>query len=140
MGHFQHRDKTLPLASVDAELAAEVAETMQALAAASRVRILARLRESPCSVSELAGAVQQEQSAVSQQLRVLRHLGLVRGRRAGNRVIYSLHDEHVGDLVAQAIFHVEHIRIAAQEARASRQTTLQTEPIAPADAAGRGSR
>ena len=94
---------------------------MQALSAPSRVRILARLRQSPCSVNELAADVQQEQSAASHQLRLLRHLGLVRGERDGNRVIYSLHDDHVGDLVAQAIYHVEHIRIAAQEARSSRQ-------------------
>jgi ArsR family transcriptional regulator, nickel/cobalt-responsive transcriptional repressor len=119
MGHFQ-KGKSFPLATVDAELAQEVAETMQALATPSRVRILARLRQSPCSVTDLADGVQLEPSAVSHQLRVLRHLGLVTGRRDGNRVIYSLHDDHVGDLVAQAIYHVEHIHLAAQEARAAR--------------------
>lgn len=93
---------------------------MQALSTPSRVRILARLRQSRCSVNELATDVQLEQSAVSHQLRLLRHLGLVEGKRDGNRVIYSLHDDHVGDLVAQAIYHVEHIHIAAQGARASR--------------------
>ncbi len=96
---------------------------MQALAAPSRVRILARLRQAPCSVSDLAADVELEQSAVSHQLRLLRHLGFVRGKRDGNRIIYSLHDDHVGDLVAEAIYHVEHIRIAAQEARMSRQPT-----------------
>jgi ArsR family transcriptional regulator, nickel/cobalt-responsive transcriptional repressor len=119
VGHFQH-DKRLQLVPIDADLADEVAETMQALATPSRVRILARLRQSPCSVTELAGDVQLEASAVSHQLRLLRHLGLVTGRRDGNRVIYSLHDDHVGDLVAQAIYHVEHIQLAAQEARAAR--------------------
>jgi ArsR family transcriptional regulator, nickel/cobalt-responsive transcriptional repressor len=119
VGHFQHR-KPLQLVPIDADLADEVAETMQALATPSRVRILARLRQSPCSVTELAGDVQLEASAVSHQLRLLRHLGLVIGRRDGNRVIYSLHDDHVGDLVAQAIYHVEHIHLAAQEARAAR--------------------
>lgn len=94
---------------------------MQALAAPSRVRILARLRQSPCSVTDLAGDVGLQQSALSHQLRLLRHLGLVIGRRDGNRVIYSLHDEHVGDLVAQAIYHVEHIHLAAQRARSSRE-------------------
>ena len=119
MGHFKH-DKRLPLAAIDADLVEEVAETMQALATPSRVRILARLREAPCSVTDLAADVELEPSAVSHQLRVLRHLGLVSGRRDGNRVIYSLHDDHVGDLVAQAIYHVEHIHLAAQEARAAR--------------------
>jgi ArsR family transcriptional regulator, nickel/cobalt-responsive transcriptional repressor len=119
MGHFQH-GKGLRLAAIDADLAQEVAETMQALATPSRVRILARLRQSSCSVTELAGDVQLEASAVSHQLRLLRHLGLVTGRRDGNRVIYSLHDDHVGDLVAQAIYHVEHIHLAAQDARAAK--------------------
>jgi ArsR family transcriptional regulator, nickel/cobalt-responsive transcriptional repressor len=111
----------LPLAAIDADLAEEVAETMQALAAPSRVRILARLRQSPCSVTDLASDVGLQQSAVSHQLRLLRHLGLVIGRRDGNHVIYSLHDEHVGDLLAQAIYHVEHIHLAAQRARSSRE-------------------
>ena len=120
MGHFGH-DKSPTLATVGVDLAAEVAETMQALATPSRVRILARLRQSPCSVGELASEVELEPSAVSHQLRLLRHLGLVTGRRHGNRIIYSLHDDHVGDLVAQAVYHVEHIHIAAQEASAARR-------------------
>jgi ArsR family transcriptional regulator, nickel/cobalt-responsive transcriptional repressor len=125
VGHFQH-DKRLELAAIDGDLADEVAETMQALASPSRVRILARLRQSSCSVNELAGDVQLGASAVSHQLRLLRHLGLVTGRRDGNRVIYSLHDDHVGDLVAQAIYHVEHIHLAAQDARASRPKQTAT--------------
>src|SRR5437762_1202106 len=117
MGHFQ-QGKSLPLATVDADLAEEVAETMQALATPSRVRILARLRESSCSVTELAGDVQLEPSPVSHQQRLLHHLGLVTRLRDGNRIIYSLHDHHVGEIVPQAIYHVEHIHIAAQDARA----------------------
>ena len=121
MGHLRRQDRNTPLAPLTSQVAEEVAETMHALSAPSRVRILARLRQSPCSVNELAADVQLEQSAASHQLRLLRHLGLVRGERDGNRVIYSLHDDHVGDLVAQAIYHAKHIRIAAQEARSSRQ-------------------
>jgi DNA-binding transcriptional ArsR family regulator len=41
---------------------------------------------------------------------LLRHLGLVVGRRDGRQVIYDLHDEHVGELLEQAIGHVEHLR------------------------------
>src|SRR5207248_7566531 len=80
---------------VDAAVAREVAQTMQALATPSRVRILARLRQSPCAVGELASAVEMERSAVSQQLRVLRHLGLVIGERHGRSIVYALHDSHV---------------------------------------------
>jgi ArsR family transcriptional regulator, nickel/cobalt-responsive transcriptional repressor len=100
---------------LDARTAREVAETMQALATPSRVRILGRLRQSPCSVGELAGAVTMERSAVSQQLRVLRHLGLVIGERRGRSIIYALHDSHVADLLDQAVFHIEHLRLGYAE-------------------------
>lgn len=96
---------------IDTATARQVAETMQALAAASRVRILARLRESPCSVGELATAVAMEQSAVSHQLRLLRHLGLVVGRRSGRHTVYALHDPHVGVLLEEAVYHVQHVRL-----------------------------
>jgi DNA-binding transcriptional ArsR family regulator len=52
-----------------------------------------------------------ELSAVSQQLRVLRHLGLVVGERDGRRVIYALHDDHVRALLGEAVSHTEHLRL-----------------------------
>jgi DNA-binding transcriptional ArsR family regulator len=97
--------------SVDTATARDVAETMQALATTSRVRILARLRERPCSVGELADELAMEQSAVSHQLRVLRHLGLVVGERRGRHIIYALHDDHVGVLLEEAVYHIEHVRL-----------------------------
>jgi ArsR family transcriptional regulator, nickel/cobalt-responsive transcriptional repressor len=100
---------------LDADTARDVAQTMQALATPSRVRILARLRESACSVGELAEVIGMEQSAVSHQLRILRHLGLVIGERRGRSVIYALHDSHVADLLDQAVFHVEHVRLGYPE-------------------------
>jgi DNA-binding transcriptional ArsR family regulator len=100
---------------LDAATAAQIAETMQALAAPSRVRILGRLRDGSCSVNELAQAVAMEPSAVSHQLRLLRHLGLVVGERRGRRVVYALHDSHVADLLDQAVFHVEHVRLGYPE-------------------------
>ncbi len=100
---------------VDAATARQVADTMQALATPSRVLILGRLRESPCSVGALAEAVEMEQSAVSHQLRLLRHLGLVIGERRGRTIVYALHDSHVADLLDQAVFHVEHLRLAYPE-------------------------
>jgi DNA-binding transcriptional ArsR family regulator len=96
---------------LDPDTARQVAETMQALATGSRVRILACLGESARSVGELADALGMEQSAVSHQLRLLRHLGLVVGERAGRRTVYALHDSHVGDLLEQAVFHVQHVRL-----------------------------
>jgi DNA-binding transcriptional ArsR family regulator len=102
-------------ARIDAQLAQAVAEQMQVLAAPSRVLILARLREGACSVGELARAVAMQPSAVSQQLRQLRHLGLVVGERQGKQIVYGVHDEHVGELLDQAVFHVEHVRLGARQ-------------------------
>lgn len=93
-----------------------LADTMQALAAPSRVRILGRLHAGPCAVGDLADAVDMESSAVSHQLRLLRHLGLVTGERDGRSVVYSLHDEHVGQLIEEAISHVEHLQLARSDA------------------------
>jgi DNA-binding transcriptional ArsR family regulator len=100
---------------LDASTARQVAETMQALATTSRVRILGRLRESPCAVGELAAALGMEQSAVSHQLRLLRHLGLVTGERRGRQIVYALHDSHVAELLDQAVSHIEHVRLGYSE-------------------------
>lgn len=105
-GHNQHFPSDL-----DPHFTQAVAETMQALATPSRLRILGRLSDGPCSVNELASAVGMQSSAVSHQLRLLRHLGLVVGHRDGRQVVYDLYDDHVGELLEQAISHVEHLRL-----------------------------
>lgn len=124
MSHGSHSD---PAALADPALAAQVAETMQALATPSRLRILARLYRDPATVSEISAAVEMESSAVSQQLRILRHLGLVVGKRDeqdGRHVRYSLHDEHVGQLMEQAMSHVEHLRLGLVERRGPEATAV----------------
>lgn len=111
MSHgIEGRTHRSPISPEDAEL---VAEVMQALATPSRVLILAQLRESALSVSELVQAVGMQQSAVSHQLRLLRDLGLVVGERTGRRVVYSLYDEHVASLIDQAVNHLAHLRLGA---------------------------
>jgi DNA-binding transcriptional ArsR family regulator len=110
-----HGGNSTPSERLDAGFAHLVADTMQALATASRVRILGQLHAGPRAVGELAEAVGMEPSAVSHQLRLLRHLGLVVGKREGRRVLYELHDDHVGQMLEQAISHVEHLRLAAQQ-------------------------
>ncbi|MFP5352475.1 MAG: ArsR/SmtB family transcription factor [Actinomycetota bacterium] len=102
-------------ATITVEVAREVAQTIQALSTPSRVLILGRLTESPCTVGELAEAVEMEQSAVSHQLRTLRHLGLVVGQRQGKHVLYALHDDHVASLLAEAVYHVEHLRLGVAD-------------------------
>jgi ArsR family transcriptional regulator, nickel/cobalt-responsive transcriptional repressor len=92
----------------DARAALAVAETMQALATPSRVRLLYALRDEELSVGELAEAVGLAPAAASQQLRILRQLRLVASRRDGQSIRYRLHDEHTGILLDEIRNHVEH--------------------------------
>lgn len=107
MGHAVDQRRT-PVAHIDGDSARLIAATMQALATPSRLLILGRLREGPASVTELTEAAGMEQSAVSHQLRLLRHLGLVTSRREGRSMIYALYDNHVAQLLDEAVYHVEH--------------------------------
>ena len=109
---------------IDHPVAARIARVMQALSTPSRVMILGRLRESDCTVTELAGHLGMEQSAVSHQLRVLRMLGLVVGARRGRTVVYALHDDHVAELLDQAVSHAEHRRLGLAASPANRSQVI----------------
>jgi DNA-binding transcriptional ArsR family regulator len=104
-----------PQAVLDTASAAAVAETLQALATPSRLLILTRLRRGTCTVTELAQEIGMEQSAVSHQLRLLRHLGMVTGTRQGKNTIYALYDNHVAMLLDQAVYHCEHLRLGIRD-------------------------
>jgi ArsR family transcriptional regulator, nickel/cobalt-responsive transcriptional repressor len=121
MGHVirQSADGPAPPAELDAAAAASVAQTMQALAAPSRLLILSRLRREPCTVGELASDIAMEQSAVSHQLRMLRHLGLVEGTRHGKSTVYALYDDHVARLLDEAVYHSEHLRLGLRDTAAA---------------------
>ncbi len=114
MGHGVD-GRVSPTSGLDLAAAKSVATTLQALATPSRLMILGRLREGSATVGELADAVEMEQSAVSHQLRLLRNLGLVDGVRQGRKIVYSLYDNHVAELLDQAIYHAEHLRLGAPD-------------------------
>jgi DNA-binding transcriptional ArsR family regulator len=95
-----------PIAADEAE---QIARVMGALSTSSRVRLLGRLRQGPSTVGGLATAVDMSQPAVSHQLRILRDLGLVVGRRDGRHIVYSLHDSHVASLLDETLRHMEHV-------------------------------
>ncbi|MER5513264.1 metalloregulator ArsR/SmtB family transcription factor [Streptomyces sp. NPDC002763] len=119
MGHGADGRTTTTTATARERLetvgAGDVAATLQALATPSRLHILARLQEGPCAATELADAVGMEQSACSHQLRLLRNLGLVTTERRGRSVIYALYDNHVAELLDQALYHVEHLRLGLRD-------------------------
>lgn len=143
MGHGG-RSAQPPPARLDADSAVAIAATLQALTAPSRLLILARLRESPCTVTELTAAVGMEQSAVSHQLRLLRTMGLVASARTGRNITYCLYDDHVASLLDEAIYHAEHLRLgvpdrpAAAARKASSRAGSATVSPSKSSAVGHG--
>lgn len=88
--------------------AIQLAELFSALSDASRVRIISLLIEGEMSVSALADGLKMTESAVSHQLRGLRQMHIVRTRKEGRQVFYTLEDDHVLKLYSMGLDHVEH--------------------------------
>ena len=88
--------------------AIQLAELFSALSDASRVRIISLLMEGEMSVSSLAKGLKMTESAVSHQLRGLRQMHLVRTRKWGRQVFYSLDDDHVARLFSLGLDHIQH--------------------------------
>ena len=102
-----------------------LADTFSALGDPTRVRILDALSHGELCVCDLAAVLSLSQSAVSHQLRLLRGLRLVRPRRDGRIVFYSLDDQHIISLFKQTLQHVEEQAVNApaikpRRARAAR--------------------
>ena len=89
--------------------AERLAEIMQALASPVRLRILSVLRARPSTVTELSEELGSGQTTVSNHLRLLRHPSLVVGSRDGRHVHYALFDEHVAELLDEAVGHLSHL-------------------------------
>src|SRR5229473_2900413 len=87
------------------ELYVDMAETFRALADSTRAKIVHALMDQPLCVCDLAQVVGVSEPAVSQHLRLLRTLRIVRGRRMGKMVFYSLEDGHVRSLLAMVLGH-----------------------------------
>lgn len=90
--------------------AAELAETFRMLGDPTRVRVLDALSAGELCVGDLADLIGQSESAVSHQLRLLRNLRLVKPRRAGRMIFYSLDDRHIITLFRQGLRHVQETR------------------------------
>ena len=92
------------------ELLDIVVETFAALGDPTRARILYALGRRSLCVRDLALLAGVSESAISHQLRLLRERGMVRSRREGNLVYYSLHNPHLGVLFREAEYHADHVR------------------------------
>ncbi len=84
----------------------DLAELFKVFGDSTRIRILFVLFEAEVCVCDLAAALRMTQSAVSHQLRILKQNRLVKGRREGKSVFYSLADDHVRTMIAQGREHI----------------------------------
>jgi ArsR family transcriptional regulator, lead/cadmium/zinc/bismuth-responsive transcriptional repressor len=100
--------------------AVALAETFKVLGDTTRVRILDALSRAELCVCDLARMVGLSESAVSHQLRLLRGTRLVRARRDGRQMFYTLDDQHIVGLFEQGLEHVEERDGARASERAPR--------------------
>ena len=92
---------------VSAAALRESSELFKVLGDETRMRLICALLSGEICVHEMAGLVDMSQSAVSHQLRILRQTRLVRYRRQGRHIYYALADDHIRQLVALAVDHVQ---------------------------------
>ncbi len=90
------------------EVYAELAETFGALADSNRAKIIHSLRGRELCVGCLADILSISESAVSQHLRILRNLRLVKSRKEGRLVYYALNDAHIETLLDVCLEHISH--------------------------------
>lgn len=93
---------------LDEETLFVVSQTFKALSDPTRLRILNLLCSEEHSVNDMAESLNLSQSTVSHQLRFLKNLRLVKFRREGTTLYYSKDDDHIMNLLKQAIEHAKH--------------------------------
>lgn len=105
-----HKDRiqTAQADLLDGLTATYMAQIFQALADPTRVRLISALLHVELCVCDIAATLGMSQSAVSHQLRILRDLRLVKARREGRIIFYSLDDEHIVHLIKRTKEHLEH--------------------------------
>ncbi|MCQ2486003.1 MAG: metalloregulator ArsR/SmtB family transcription factor [Clostridia bacterium] len=97
-----------PHADVDDETLCDLAELFKVFGDSTRIRIISALMDGEMCVYHLSEKLNVGQSAVSHQLRILRSAGLVRPRRDGKEIYYSLDDEHVQEIYSAGLAHILH--------------------------------
>lgn len=85
----------------------DLAELFKVFGDSTRIRILSVLFGEELCVCDLAEVLGMNQSAISHQLRILKNARLVKSRRDGKQVFYSLADDHVSTIIAMGLEHIE---------------------------------
>jgi len=94
---------------IDDEQASAMADVFKALGDPTRVKIIHTLLQQELCVHDLSAVLDMGQSAVSHQLRYLRNLHIVKRRKAGKTVFYSLDDSHIEQIFVQTLQHLQHM-------------------------------
>ncbi|MBQ3066663.1 MAG: helix-turn-helix transcriptional regulator [Clostridia bacterium] len=95
------------LAMPDIDTLYDVAELFKVFGDSTRIRILSALLGQELCVCDLCSLLDMTKSAISHQLRILRQTKLVKNRRSGKEVYYSLDDDHVATIISIAIEHTK---------------------------------
>ena len=85
----------------------DLAELFKVFGDSTRIRILFVLFEAEVCVYDIAEALNMTQSAISHQLKILKQSRLIKGRREGKHIFYSLADDHVRSIIAEGREHIE---------------------------------
>ncbi|MBQ9762285.1 MAG: winged helix-turn-helix transcriptional regulator [Oscillospiraceae bacterium] len=88
------------------EVLEQIAELFKAFGDPTRVHILSLLQEGERCVGDIAQGVELSQSAISHQLRILKQMHLIKYRREGKNILYSLADDHVRTILQMGLEHV----------------------------------
>ena len=89
------------------ELTGDAADFFKAFADKTRLRILCALSLHELCVCDIAELLGMTQSAISHQLRFLKQSRLVKNRKDGKTVYYSLNDDHISSILAQGLEHIQ---------------------------------
>lgn len=91
---------------LDKQMQERIAELFKGFADSTRVQILSLLVDGEMCVNDIAQAVELSQSAISHQLRILKQMHLIKYRRDGKNLLYSLADDHVLTILQMGLEHV----------------------------------
>jgi DNA-binding transcriptional ArsR family regulator len=91
----------------DEELIYEMADLYKVFSDSTRVKILCVLLETELSVGDIGKLLSMNQSAISHQLRQLKQSKMVKFRRDGKTLLYSIADNHIGEILSLALEHIQ---------------------------------
>ena len=92
--------------TIDIEILLDLADLFKVFGDSTRLRIMVAISKNEMSVLHIAQILNMEQSTISHQLRVLRQNKLVRVRREGKQIYYSLDDDHVKEIIEMGLDHI----------------------------------